>query len=717
MKKKQKKRARHSGSGKPAIDAKAVLRVFKTSRKPLTMSEILRGLKAHKKEKQNILAILNRLSDQGKVLRTRSAWGLTDSMKLCHGTLQVQRSGVGFVIPNDKRRRDIFVSPRNFNDAWHGDKVVVALTREAGKRHAEGRIVRIIERSMKRMPCRVVKQLGQEYFLCQPTDVRQPASFMVEQNPVLDAMEPGQIVVVEPVEKLDRELWNGEVVENWGNEFDVSVQEFMVKLNHNIPGEFPEDVLREAKAFPPDPGDEDFAERNDLRHIPFVTIDGARARDFDDAVYVERKGPGYRLWVAIADVSHYVRPGSALDKEAFERGNSYYFPRSVEPMLPEALSNGLCSLNPDVNRLAVVATIDFDANGTPGDTDFCTAVIKSQARLTYAQVNRAVILKEDKERNKLAHVLDHLELAEELARKINKQRSDRGSLDFDLPEPEIHFNTYGETEDIRPKARHFGHQIIEEFMIAANEAVAERLEGVGQPQLFRIHPEPDQDKLTNLFKVMAKTELGIGLPQNPEPRDIQELLHKAEGTDAEFMVSRLTLRTMMQAKYSPVNEGHFGLASTCYSHFTSPIRRYADLTIHRALKASMGDTSQRTLGFKKLLAVGNHISTTERSAMEAEREILKRLTVLFLQDRVGEEFTGVVNSLAEFGFWVELKEVMAEGLVRVSTLNDDYYTLFSDHQALVGQRTGRSFKLGQKVRVRLEDANLALLEVDLKLID
>ena len=421
--------------------------------------------------------------------------------------------------------------------------------------------------------------------------------------------------------------------------------------------------------------------------------------------------------MAIADVSHYVRPGSALDKEAYERGNSYYFPRSVEPMFPEALSNGLCSLNPNVDRLAVVATIDFDANGIPGETDFCTAVIRSHARLTYAQVNRAVILKEQEERETLAPVLEHLELAEELARKIHAQRSERGSLDFDLPEPEILFNIYGETRDIRPKARHFGHQIIEEFMIAANEAVAERLEGIGQPQLFRIHPEPDQEKLRSLFKIMSKTELGMGLPQEPEPRDIQVLLQKAEGTDAEYMVSRLALRTMMQAKYSPVNEGHYGLASTCYCHFTSPIRRYADLTIHRALKYSMGDLPERPDSFKKLLVVGNHISATERTAMEAEREILKRLTVLFLQDHVGEEFTGVVNSVAEFGFWVELKEVMAEGLVRVSTLNDDYYSLFQEHQALVGQRTGRSFKLGQKVKVRLEDANMALLEVDLRLVD
>ena len=286
-KKSSKKKGARGKEQEPVVDERSVLRVFKSRQKPLTMSEIMRGLKVHKKEKQHILHILNSLSDQGKVLRTRSAWGLTESMSLCKGTLQVQRSGVGFVIPEDKRRRDIFVSPRDFNDAWHGDKVVVALTREAGKRHAEGRIVRIISRSMKRMPCRVIKQLGQQYYLCQPSDVRQTASFMVEQPEDQPELKPGQIVVVEPVEKLDRELWNGEVIENWGDEFDVTVQEHMVKLNHNVPSEFPQAALQEAAAYPPDPSEEDFANRKDLREIPFVTIDGARARDFDDAVYVE----------------------------------------------------------------------------------------------------------------------------------------------------------------------------------------------------------------------------------------------------------------------------------------------------------------------------------------------------------------------------------------------------------------------------------------------
>jgi ribonuclease R len=412
-----------------------------------------------------------------------------------------------------------------------------------------------------------------------------------------------------------------------------------------------------------------------------------------------------------------VPEGSALDKEALERGNSYYFPQSVEPMLPERLSNGLCSLNPAVPRLAMVAEIDFSPSGKPGRTDFYTAVIESKARLTYAQVNRALMLGDEAERTNVAPVLPMLETAEALARTLHAVRADRGNLDFDLPEPEILFNLQGETMDIRPKVRHFGHQIVEEFMIAANEAVARFLTEREAPVLYRVHPEPDPAKLEALFGLLGRTDMATHLPAKPGAGDLAEVLRAASGTDLDFLVSRLALRTMMQAAYSPKNGGHFGLASTCYCHFTSPIRRYADLVVHRSLKRVLAGQSVTAQSAGRLQKVAEHISRRERVAMEAEREILKRVTVLFLSDKVGRQFTGVIGSLADFGFWVELREVMAEGMVRLSSLSDDYYTFFAERHELIGERTGRRFRLGQPVTVELVGVDMGRLAVDLALVD
>ncbi len=386
-------------------------------------------------------------------------------------------------------------------------------------------------------------------------------------------------------------------------------------------------------------------------------------------------------------------------------------------MFPEALSNGLCSLNPDVPRMAMVAEIRFTPDGQPHGETFYSAVIKSHARLTYSQVHRGLILGDEKEREVLKPVLPMLTEAEHLARVLHEVRGQRGSLDFDLPEPEIHFNCYGETEDIRPRPRNFAHQIVEEFMIAANEAVARYLTALEKPCMYRIHPAPDTEKLANVFKVLSKTELGPSVPKEATPKAVQALLTAAEGTDLEYLTGRLVLRSMMQAVYTPEHQGHFGLASECYCHFTSPIRRYADLIVHRSLKSVLtkGESPEPREGTLK--QIGEHLSAQERTALDAEREILKRLTILFLTDKVGETFNGVVNGVADFGFWVELTDVMAEGMVRLSSLTDDYYHYLTDKQEILGERTGRRFHMGQSLKVRLTDVNLSRLEVNLDLVD
>lgn len=694
-----------------------LLAVFREAQRPLKLDLLLRILGLPRKYKRGLEAQLESLLADGRIIRLRGgAWGLVDQMKMVTGRLAVQRTGVGFIVPEDRRRADIYVHQSQMGDAWHGDKVVAVLLPGARGKSAEGRIVRVLERSAKELPVRVVKRMGKNEFLCRVADPRIRVHMLVELGDLEGRPAKDDVIVVAPGERIEEGLWAAKALRLLGSEDDVSVQERLVKINHGVPGEFPPGVAEEAEVLPAAPGQADFADRIDLRFMEFVTIDGATARDFDDAVYVEEQGNGWRLWVAIADVAHYVRPGSAMDKEALERSNSYYFPQSVEPMLPEALSNGLCSLNPRVPRLAMVAEMYIHADGSPGKCKFYPAIIESKARLTYGQVNRALLLKDEEERLVLRPVLPMLERAEGLARVLSANRKERGSLDFDLPEPELAFNIYGETVDIRRKVRHFGHQIIEEFMIAANEAVARFLTEKEADFLYRVHPEPEPEKLTALFKALTRTDLALTMPKSASAAGLQSILHKAHGSAQEFLISRLTLRTMMQARYSPDHEGHFGLASGCYCHFTSPIRRYADLVVHRALKRALGFDPGPTPAGGKLLAIADQLNVNERKAMEAEREILKRLTVLFLRGRVGEEFTGVISSILDFGFFVELNEVLADGMVRLSSLDDDYYAYIPERQELLGERTGRMFRLGQPVKVRLAEVNVVRLEVNLELV-
>jgi ribonuclease R len=382
-------------------------------------------------------------------------------------------------------------------------------------------------------------------------------------------------------------------------------------------------------------------------------------------------------------------------------------------MFPEKLSNGLCSLNPQVNRLVMVAEMIFSAKGERKKAKFYPGVIKSKARLTYSQVFEAVELNNKEAQKEIAHLLPMLKNASKLAHLLLQKRKQRGSIDFDLPEPEVLFNIRDAQLQVRPRVRNFAHQIIEEFMIAANEAVAGFLEEQGILFLYRVHPEPDQEKLDALFKLLATTELGPKLPREKDPKSLQTLLKEARNTDLEFLVNRLLLRSMMQARYSPINEGHFGLASTSYCHFTSPIRRYADLVVHRALKKVLSAQIPARQKPKKLKKLGESLSVLERKAMEAEREILKRATILSLRTRIGESFTGVISGLTDFGFWVELEDVLADGLVRLSSLTDDYYTFWPEQQKIIGRRTGKTFSLGQKIEVILQNASLDRLELEL----
>lgn len=705
----------------PPLSAPTLLKLFKEVKRPLSRAEVIRQLKLKKKDKKIVKDMLGDLVRQGKLVRIRRGYGLAESMHCITGRLEIQRGGFGFVVPEDTRRKDIFINQRDINDAWHGDKVVAAITREnKGGRNNEGRIVRILERGRKTLPVKIYKQLNSDEWLCRPTDPKLGFGIIATLKDESIELKRGDIAMCAPGDKIDPTMWEGEITGYLGPESDIAVQEAMVKSSHNIRLRFPSGSMNQAEALPTEPTEKDYKSRKDLTKLSFVTIDGVTAKDFDDAIFVEHHQKGYRLWVAIADVSHYVPEGSPLDREALERGNSYYFPQSVEPMFPERLSNGLCSLNPHVKRLVMVARMDMDERGFTQSADIFPAVIESHARLTYGQVKKAILDKDEAAREKMSHVLPMLELAEELARKINKIRKQRGSLDFDLPEPQIIFDDDGGVVDIRPKQRHFGHQLIEEFMIAANEAVARHLIEEDLPCLFRIHPHADEDKLKNLFRLLSLTDKDILMPKEMTPKVVQDLIASQRGTDKEYIVSRLLLRSMKQAKYSPENEGHFGLASVEYCHFTSPIRRYADLVIHRLLKASIALKDKdapvpHVPGQKKLYNISGQLSGRERAAMDAEREIHKRVMVMFMQDKVGGTFGGVISHITDYGFFVELREVMAEGMVRLSTMDDDYYTYWAHREMLVGERTGQSFKLGQTVEVVLEEVSLERLELNFTL--
>lgn len=657
--------------------------------------------------KKVIKATLAQMVDAGEIVQLGKSYGLLDTLPRLTGTLDVRRSGVGYLIADDRRQKDLFIHPTNFGQAWPGDKVVAVVDSHRKKDQPEGRIIAVLERGLKTLLVRVSRPINPNTWFCHPTDSRLPFYTVVDTSPIAPPQK-GDILHVEPVREQEKGLWQCTAVRRLGEERDLATQELLVKTGHGIPEHFLEATLREARGLPDEPTPDDWAGRLDLRGLPLVTIDGETAKDFDDAIYVEQLENGFRLVVAIADVAHYVPEGSALDQEARMRGNSYYFPLSVEPMFPEALSNGLCSLRPMVPRLAMVVDTVYSAQGEPGPSRFHNAVIMSQARLTYTQVQAALDGSPDPETRP---VLSMLAQARELAALFMTRRTDRGCLDFDIPEAQVRVTPEGIT--VQAGTRLFSHRLIEEFMIAANERVAEFLGGRDRVFPYRIHPRPDDAKLEKLLRVLAHTSLVDKLPRNPDQLGLQQLVRAARGTDVEFLVGRLILRTMMQAQYSPDNDGHYGLASEAYCHFTSPIRRYADLMVHRSLKRVLAAVDE-SMTHDETQGVCETLNSLERKAMEAEREIQKRAAILALEGRIGEEMSGVISGVAEFGFWVELLDMPVDGLVRLASL-DDYYVFDPERQDLLGQRSGRTFGMGQTLAVVLDAVSLERIEINFTL--
>jgi ribonuclease R len=589
----------------------------------------------------------------------------------------------------------------------HGDRAMVRRTGVDRRGRPEGRIVEVLERRNTKVVGRFFDEHGALFVV--PEDRRIAQDILVPPGSARDA-RPGQIVTVEIIEQPSFHAQPiGRVVEVLGDYGDPGMEIEIALRKHALPYEFSPAALRASGAFSPIVSGADGSGRVDLRELPLVTIDGETARDFDDAVYCEPRGKGHRLIVAIADVSHYVREGDALDSEARERGNSVYFPRRVIPMLPEALSNGLCSLNPGVDRLCMVSDMDIDLHGDIVTYKFYPAVMHSHARLTYTEV--AAMLADASSPAGLQHraLLPQVRSLHRLFETLGKARSSRGAIDFETIETQIVFDDQGKIERIVQVKRNDAHRLIEECMLAANVSASDFLQRHEHPALYRIHESPPPEKLEQLQEFLKEFGLHLTGGEAPKAKDYAKLLARIKDRPDAQLLQTVMLRSLSQAVYSPENVGHFGLAYEAYTHVTSPIRRYPDLLVHRAIKSVLDG---RTYSPGNWAELGHHCSETERRADEASRDVNNWLKCYFMQDRIGEEFHGTVSAVTEFGIFVALDAVYIEGLVHISELGADYFHFDPPRHQLLGERTGRRFRLGDRVQVRVVRVDMERARID-----
>ncbi|MDP3001192.1 MAG: ribonuclease R [Bryobacterales bacterium] len=696
-------------------DADVLARIARLPHGRATFKHLVREMGSRGEARAGLEDALKRLAARGDVIETRAGQFQVARMsrEFAVGRLNVHRDGYGFVIPDappEWLAGDVFLPPQQAERAMHGDRVIARLVRVGADGRAEGEIVRVLKRAhptvvgefRARADANFVVPHDERirHWILIPEGFERPpqgaAKDRIGAPPVETGDLDGMIVnaeILEYPERGDRAI--GRVVEILGRPGDFGLDVEIVIRKHHIPHQFPLEVVDQARAIPAAiPADECLG-RRDFRALDIVTIDGETARDFDDAVWVERLANGnFALQVHIADVSHYVRPGTPIDEEARLRGTSVYFPDRAVPMLPLELSTEICSLKPGVDRLVLSALLEIDHRGEVAGQEFTRGVIRSAARMTYTGVH--AMLEGD------PALRGRFETMRELALILNRKRVRRGSLDFDLPEPLIEFDEWGEMTGIARSPRNIAHRIIEEFMLAANEAVAAHLEEAGYESLFRIHEPPDPLRVMEFEELAARFGYSLGLRAAPEisSRLYQKLVAKIEGKPEERILSYLMLRSLRQARYSAENRGHFALAAARYTHFTSPIRRYPDLVVHRVLGAWL-DSRPGGYTTPELRAIAIDSSDTERRAAEAERELVEWKKAKFMASRLGDEFDALVISTGRWGFFVELEELFVEGLVPIETLPGDRYGYQENTRRIVGERSRREFKIGDRVRVQL----------------
>lgn len=701
----------------PIPSREYIIQCLERQGRPMTRKELIKklGLDSDEEVREAFRRRLRAMERDGQLMRNRRrAYGLTRKMDLVRGRVIGHRDGYGFLVP-DGGGEDLYLSARQMRAVLHGDRIVAQVIGIDRRGRREGAIVEVLERSTHRVVGRFIAEDKLSFLV--PSDQRLSQDILIPSE-YQNGAKDSQIAVAEILEQPTAKRQPiGKIVELLGEHMAPGMEVDIAIQTHGLPHAWSEEVLAEAGVFKPEVPEEAKTGRLDLRDLPLVTIDGEDARDFDDAVYVEPQGKGWRLWVAIADVSWYVQPDSVLDAEAERRGNSVYFPSRVIPMLPEALSNELCSLNPAVDRLCLVCEMEIGARGALNRFQFHSAVIRSAARLTYNQVAAMLLGNDNKLQKRYKAVFPALKSMYALYQVLRKARARRGALDFEMGETQIVFDEAQKIKDIRPRIRNDAHRLIEEFMITANVATARFLAKSRIPGLFRTHEPPTEEKLVDLHGFLGELGLALGGGDAPKAKDFARLLQSVQDRPDTHLIQTVMLRSFKQAIYKPESSGHFGLALDGYTHFTSPIRRYPDLLVHRAIRYLLEQQPPNMFFYSKdrMADLGEHCSMTERRADEATRDAEDWLKCEYMMDKVGERFDGIITGVTGFGIFVELSDIYVEGLVHVTALGNDYFHFDPAGHRLLGERTRQVYRLADKVCVTVVRVDLDEKKIDLEL--
>ncbi|MCX7086437.1 MAG: ribonuclease R [Methylococcales bacterium] len=655
---------------------------------------------------------LRAMERDGQLLfNRRQKYCLVNNKDLIAGRILGHADGFGFIKPDDGSD-DLFLSPREMKAVFHNDRAIVRVAGLDRKGRREGAVVEILERNTHQIVGRLFVEKGFSYVV--PDNKNIAHDILIPKGEEGKAKK-GQIVVVEIIEQPSSRCQPiGKVVEILGAHMAPGMEIEMAIRSHELPNQWPATLLKEIASLSPEVPEAAKQDRVDLRKTPLVTIDGEDARDFDDAVYAQKTPKGWKLLVAIADVSHYVAVNSALDLEAKNRSTSVYFPEQVIPMLPEILSNGLCSINPQVDRLCMVCELTISDAGDVSRTRFFEAVMRSHARMTYTDVAKILVDGDKPLAKKYAEVLPHLQQLHALYKVMRVKRDERGAMDFDTLETKIVFGENRKIEQIVPVQRNDAHKLIEEFMITANMAAARYLNRKKMPRLLRVHEGPGEEKLLALRTFLSEAGLHLGGGAKPTPLDYMHIVNSVKDRPDAHLIQTVLLRSMSQAVYSPEAKGHFGLALDAYAHFTSPIRRYPDLLVHRAIRHCLQKKPPESFcyGFPDMVILGEHCSANERRADDATRDVVSWLKCEYMLDKVGEDFSGIISAVTGFGFFVELQDIYVEGLVHISNLPQDYFHFDPISRQLKGERTNKVYRLGDRV-----DVTVARVDLDEKKID
>ncbi len=697
----------------PLPSREFILQILEEQGAPLGEEALSELLQITPEEQEVFARRLRAMERDGQIMRNRKhAICVVDKLDLIKGKVQGHPDGFGFLTPEDGSP-DLVLSAREMHKVLHGDTVMARVAGTDRKGRREAKIVEVLEAANTRGVGRLYEDHGILFIVAENRRISQDILVAPGER---GGAQAGQVVVVEIMQQPSKVAQPiGRIVEVLGNYADPGMEIEIALRKHDLPYEFPREAERDAREFAPEVSPGDHEGRESVINLPLVTIDGETARDFDDAVYCEPSGKGFRVVVAIADVSHYVQPGEPLDREALNRGNSVYFPRRVIPMLPEELSNGLCSLNPNVDRLCMVCDMQVGANGTIGKYRFYPSVMHSHARLTYTQVAAMLAEPNGKDAKQFAHVLPHIRNLHALFQTLLAAREKRGAIDFETVETQMIFNKEGKIEKIVPVVRNDAHRLIEECMLAANVCAADFLQQHQHTVLYRVHEGPTPEKLEAVREFLKEFGMQLGGGDDPQAADYSKLLTKIKTRPDAGLLQTVMLRSLRQAMYSPENTGHFGLGYEAYTHFTSPIRRYPDLLVHRAIKAALQNRKYKP--HEKWEALGVHCSMTERRADEATRDVEAWLKCFYMRDHLGSVFDGTVSSVVGFGLFVALDDIYTEGLVHVSELGADYFHFDATKHQMLGERTGKRYRLGDRVRVKVARVDMESTKIDFVLVE